>query len=235
MREFILPHLFDLVCLGVSMALFTAYNVFIWWRLKGNPIYTVQGATSMARKSWVVQVMEERSDILAVQTLRNSTMAATFLASTAILLSVGVLTLTGQAEKIGETWRTLNLFGSTEQSMLAIKLLILLGNLFVAFFSFSSSIRLFNHVGFMINVPCSERDYSTSITFVAIQLDRAARHFHNGMRAFYFMVPLVFWFFGPLLLVAATMVMIAVIYGIDKTPAMDYDYISTFSHKRCKL
>lgn len=235
MKEFVLPHLFDLVCLAISMGLFTLYNLFVWWQLRRNPIYTIQGATSLARKSWVVQIMEEHDDILAVQTLRNSTMAATFLASTAILLSVGVLSLTGQAEKIGQAWRTLNFFGSSEQSMLAIKLLILLGNLFVAFFSFSSSIRLFNHVGFMINVPCSERDYSTSITFVAIQLDRAAKHFHNGMRAFYFMVPLVFWFFGPLLLVGATVLMIVVVYFIDKTPSMDYDYISSFPHKHCKL
>ena len=235
MREFILPHLFDLVCLGISMALFTLYNLFIWWQLRRNPIYTLQGATSLARKSWAVQVMEEHNDILAVQTLRNSTMAATFLASTAILLSVGVLSLTGQAEQVGQAWRALNFFGSLEQSMLTIKLLILLGNLFVAFFSFSSSIRLFNHVGFMINVPCSERDYSTSITFVAIQLDRAAKHFHNGMRAYYFVVPLVFWFFGPLLLVAATVLMIVVVYFIDKTPAMDYDYMSSFPRKHCKL
>ena len=68
-----------------------------------------------------------------------------------------------------------------------------------------------------------------------LQLDRAAKHFHNGMRAFYFMVPLVLWFFGPLLLVGATMLMIVVVYLIDKTPVMDYNYISSLPASHCKL
>lgn len=228
------PHLLDFACLLASMAFFSAYNLFVWWKLKQNPIYTIQGAASLARKSWVVNIMEEKKDILAVQTLRNSTMAATFLASTAILLTVGVLTLSGQGEKLGETWHAVNVFGSTQRSTLALKLLVLLLNLFIAFFSFSSSIRLYNHVGFLINVPSAERDYSTSVTFVAIQLNRAANHFHIGMRAFYFMIPLVFWLFGPIYLLVATVLMTLVVYFMDRTPSMDYDYITSFE-RQCRL
>jgi uncharacterized membrane protein len=215
--------------------MFTLYNIFIWWKLKSNPIYTIQGATNLARRAWVVNIMEEKNDILAVQTLRNSTMAATFLASTAILLSVGVLSLTGQAENLGTTWHMLNIFGSTERSTLALKLLVLLINLFIAFFSFSSSIRLYNHVGFMINTPCTDGNYSSSLTFVAIQLNRAANHFHFGMRAFYFLIPLVFWIFGPLLLIGATIATILVVYFLDRTPPLYCDYITPYGMKSCKM
>lgn len=234
MPDSLTPHFLDLLCLLASVAMFSLYNVFIWWKLKSNPIYTIQGATNLARRAWVVNIMEEKNDILAVQTLRNSTMAATFLASTAILLSVGVLSLTAQAEHMGTTWQALNLFGSTERSTLALKLLVLLINLFIAFFSFSSSVRLYNHVGFMINIPCSDGDYSTSFTFVAMQLNRAASHFHLGMRAFYFMVPLVFWIFGPLFLVGSTALMILVVFFLDKTKKMHSDYISAY-HRSCKI
>lgn len=217
MQSILSPHFLDLACLLASVALFSLYNVFIWWKLKSDPIYTIQGATNLARRAWVVSVMEEKNDILAVQTLRNSTMAGTFLASTAILLSVGVLSLTGQAENVGNTWHSLNLLGSTERSTLALKLLVLLINLFIAFFSFSSSVRLYNHVGFMINTPCTDGNYSTSFTFVAMQLNRAASHFHIGMRAYYFMVPLVLWIFGPLFLLGSTVLMIIVVFYMDKT------------------
>jgi uncharacterized membrane protein len=233
--EWLAPHMLDMVCLLVSIAVFTIYNVFIWWKLKSNPIYTIQGASNLARRAWVVNVMEDKNDILAVQTLRNSTMAATFLASTAILLSVGVLSLTGQADNIGTTWHSLNIFGSTEQSTLTLKILVLLVNLFVAFFSFSSSIRVYNHVGFMINVPCLDGNYSSSMTFVAMQLNRAASHFHFGMRAFYFMVPLVFWFFGPILLVVSTVAMVCVVHCLDRTSKMYSDYMTPFSMKSCNL
>ena len=229
------PRAMDILCLSISIALFTLYNVFIWWKLKKDPIYTIQGATNLARRAWVVNIMEEKNDILAVQTLRNSTMAATFMASTAILLSVGVLSLTGQGENLGRTWHAVNIFGSTEQSTLALKLVVLLVNLFIAFFSFSNSIRLFNHVGFMVNVPCSEGNYSTSFTFVAMQLNRAANQFHIGMRAFYYLVPLIFWLFGPLLLIASTVMMIIVVFMLDKTPKLHYDYISRQDPQSCRL
>lgn len=229
------PHILDLFALALSILMFTLYNIFIWWKLKSNPIYTIQGATNLARRAWVVNIMEEKNDILAVQTLRNSTMAATFLASTAILLSVGVLSLTGQAENLGTTWHMLNIFGSTERSTLALKLLVLLINLFIAFFSFSSSIRLYNHVGFMINTPCTDGNYSSSLTFVAIQLNRAANHFHFGMRAFYFLIPLVFWIFGPLLLIGATIATILVVYFLDRTPPLYCDYITPYGMKSCKM
>lgn len=229
------PLRMDLLALLAAIAIYSAYNYVIWLRLRRNPIYTIQGATSQARKAWVVSVMEDRKDILAVQTLRNSTMAATFMASTAILLAVGVLSLTGQGDKLAQTWHALNHAGSTSQDALSLKLLVLLANLCVAFFSFSSSIRLFNHVGFLINVPCTEGNYASSLTFVALQLNRAASHFHNGMRAFYFMIPLVFWLFGPLLLVGTTLMMVLVVYFLDRTPRMDYDYITAFEHKTCKL
>jgi uncharacterized membrane protein len=233
--DFFSPHALDIVALLLSISIFSIYNIFIWWKLKSNPIFTIQGATNLARIAWVVSVMEEKNEILAVQTLRNSTMAATFLASTAILLSVGVLSLTGQAENIGHTWHTLNIFGSTENSTLALKLLVILINLFIAFFSFSSSIRLYNHVGFMINTPCTDGNYSSSLTFVAMQLNRAASHFHFGMRAFYFLIPLVFWMFGPLLLIGSTIATILVIYFLDRTPRLYSDYMTPFNIKHCKL
>ncbi|WP_231583682.1 DUF599 domain-containing protein [Desulfovibrio sp. TomC] len=229
------PHALDLESLLLSLFMFTMYNVFIWLKLKNDPIYTIQGATNLARIAWVVSIMEDKNEILAVQTLRNSTMAATFLASTAILLSVGVLSLTGQAENIGNTWHALNIFGSTEKSTLALKILVLLINLFIAFFSFSSSIRLYNHVGFMINTPCTDGNYSSSMTFVAMQLNRAASHFHFGMRAFYFLIPLVFWIFGPLLLVLSTIAIILVVYFLDRTPRLYSDYMTPFGIKACKL
>jgi len=39
-----------------------------------------------------------------------------------------------------------------------------------------------------------------------------------GMRAYYFSVPLVFWLFGPHFMLAASIVLIAVLYHVDRTP-----------------
>jgi uncharacterized membrane protein len=47
------------------------------------------------------------------------------------------------------------------------------------------------------------------------------------MRAYYFSVPLVFWLFGPHFMLAATVVLLAVLYHVDRTPKESGDMPST--------
>lgn len=179
----------------------------------------------MARTAWVVTIMREGRDILAVQTLRNSTMAATFLASTSVLLIIGVLTLSGQADRLEGAWHSLNTVGSRHPELWLAKLLLLLLDLFVAFFSFSMSIRIYNHVGYMINVPLALNHRVISPEHVAVHLNRAGKYYSIGMRAYYFSVPIVFWLFGPHLMLGATVLLVAVLYHLDRAPkTMAQDY-----------
>lgn len=214
----------DLIAFGMSAALLAGYQLFLRLKLRGNPTYTIQAVNAIARAAWVETVMRERKDILAVQTLRNSTMAATFLASTAVLLIMGVLTLTAQGEKLGETWHLLNVSGTTQSTLWLTKLLLLL-DLFVGFFSFSMSIRIYNHVGYMINVPLSLAHKAISPEHVATHLNSGGSFYSLGMRAFYYTVPLVFWLFHPTLMLVSTVVLIAVLFRLDRAPqVMETDY-----------
>jgi uncharacterized membrane protein len=208
----------DIVGFVLSVLLLGVYHLYLRQRVKRNPAYTVQAVNVMARSAWVERIMKNEDGILAVQTLRNSTMAATFLASTAVLLIIGVLTLSEQGDKLGSGWHSLNVIGATRAPMWIIKLLMLMLDLFVAFFSLSMSIRVFNHVGYMINVPKAARHKSISPQHVAVHLNRAGHFYSIGMRAYYFLVPLVFWLFGPHFMLLATVGLIFVLYRIDRAP-----------------
>ena len=215
----------DMIGFAASAFLLVVYHLYLRIRVKRNPAYTVQAVNVMARTAWVRRIMKEKEGILAVQTLRNSTMAATFLASTAVLLIIGVLTLSEQGEKLGSAFHSLNIIGAKHAQLWMGKLLFLLLDLFVAFFSFSMSIRVYNHVGYMISVPVGASHKAISPAHVAVHLNRAGRFYSIGMRAYYFLVPLVFWLFGPHFMVAATVGLIAVLYKIDRAPkvaAEDY-------------
>jgi uncharacterized membrane protein len=182
-------------------------------------MYTLQAVNAAARSAWVETIMTgANKDILAVQTLRNAIMGPTFLASTAVLLMVGTLTLSGQSESLVNQWDVLNFAGSKEHIIWMIKLICLLLDLVIALFSFMMSIRLFVHVGFMINVPLSLKHKKISPKHVAMHLNRAGRFHSIGMRAYYFAVPLVFWLFGPHLMLMATTILIAVLYRLDRVP-----------------
>lgn len=218
----------DLLSFALSAALLTAYHFYLAYKVRKNPSYTVQAVNIIARTAWVETIMKEGKDILAVQTLRNSTMAATFLASTAVLLIIGVLTLSGQGDKLENTWHTLNVMGAKHSELWMGKLLVLLLDLFVAFFSFSMAIRVFNHVGYMINVPLALNHKMICPAHVAIHLNRAGNFYSIGMRAYYFTVPLVFWLFGPHFMLLSTLGLIVVLYRLDRAPKiLSSDYSET--------
>lgn len=213
----------DLLSLLFCAVLLGLYHVYLAYKVRKRPAYTIQAVNRIARTAWVETIMQERRDVLAVQTLRNSTMAATFLASTAVLLIIGVLTLSGQGANLSNTWHALNMVGTNESSVWLAKLMLLLCDLFVAFFCFSMSIRMYNHVGFMINVPLALNHKMISAQHVALHLNRAGKFYSIGMRAFYFLVPLVFWLFGPHFMITATILLIFVLYFLDRAPKVMAD------------
>ena len=68
-----------------------------------------------------------------------------------------------------------------------------------------------------MNVPAADARRN-SMKFVAEQLNRAGRYHWMGLRAYYCAVPLLFWLFGPHFMVVATMVVVAILYYLDRTP-----------------
>jgi uncharacterized membrane protein len=102
----------DIVSLAASAGLLLAYHAWLRWRLRQDPGYSVHGVNALVRAAWVEEIMRRRDVILAVQTLRNSLMAAIFLASTAVLLIIGVLTLSEQGDKLRTAWQALDVFGA---------------------------------------------------------------------------------------------------------------------------
>jgi len=210
---------YDLVSLLVSVLLVISYHFFLSRKIRKSPTYTVQAINRIARTAWVESIMhDDQKAVLAVQTLRNSTMAATFLASTSVLLVIGVLTLSEQGGRLEAAWHALNIVGAKHPELWMTKLIFLLLDLFVAFFSFTMSIRIFNHVGYMINVPLKLNHKMITPSHVATHLNRAGGFYSIGMRAYYFLVPLVFWLFGPLFMLASTIGLIYVLYRIDRAP-----------------
>lgn len=209
----------DILSFLFSVLLLLVYHAYLRNKVRKDPSYTIQALNRTARTRWVEEFMRAgKPDVIPIQTLRNSTMAATFLASTAVLLIMGVLTLSAQTQ--GSTWHILNAYGTTHNELWVIKLMLLLVNLFVAFFSFSMAIRIFNHVGFLINVNMAPEHSAMTPRHVAAYLNSAGKYYSIGMRTYYYCVPLVFWLFGPLFMILATLILIPLLYKHDRAPKL---------------
>jgi len=223
MIEFLTTHAADLLTFAGSAGLVLIYQYYLSWRTRRYPASSAQDVMLAARAAWVGSVMRDRRDILAVQTLRNSTMAASFMASTAVLLIIGVLTLSAQGDKLSGTWHVLNFLGQASAEMWLFKLLMMLFDLLFAFFSFAMSVRIFHHIGYLINVPLDKGKEVAQIRKVEAQINRAGTYYRIGMRAYYFIVPLLFWLFGPIWLLGATVAVVFFMFHLDRAPKHDTD------------
>lgn len=212
----------DFVAFMASTALVAAYYIFLQIKVRGNPTYTIHGVNALARKLWVENIMRNPGkDVMAVQTLRNFVMGASLMASTAALLIIGTLTLSGQAENIAHNWHILSAGGSHSTEVWTVKVMFLLVDFIVAFFAFAMSVRLANHVVFMVNVPDQGLHHNLSPRAVGRRMQRAGNMFAIGMRAFFFAIPLVFWLFGPSFLLASTVGLVITLYRLDRSESGD--------------
>jgi uncharacterized membrane protein len=203
---------------GVTLLAFLllgGYHLLLIWKIRKQPVITAIGLSHRIRRLWVEKIMNEGRDILAVQTLRNWTMAATLLASTAILLGVGVLSVAFTAERQTELSKLLDYLGHDDELLWLLKLIILSGDFFFAFFNFALAIRYYNHTGFIINVSeC--REAGISVNVVTEILKRGANHYSLGMRGYYLAIPLSLWLFGSLWLLGGTLLLLVILSRLDR-------------------
>ncbi len=207
----------DLIAVAISVCIIIAYYVFLSYKLARDPMYTTHSVHVKARYLWVMNVMKEGRDIMAIHTLRNFLMSATFKASSAILLIMGTLTLSSQVDSLAKAWHILNIGGSVSPEWWIVKIICMLTVLLVAFFSFAMVIRILNHVVFMINLPEAYGKGVLDAEHIAQRLNQAGVYYTIGMRAYFLTIPLVFWLFGALFLIASTVGLVTVLYFIDRS------------------
>ena len=205
----------EVITVILAAIVIIGYHLRLYAKVRHDPLKTAIGVTNHARQRWVEGVIRGRLDILAIQTLRNQVMAATFLASTAILISLGLLNVAFRPGVFSEISHALNLIGATSETLWMVKLMLLAVVFFITFFNFTLAIRYYNHAGIMINT-IDENDAALSAQTVTEVLNHGALHYTIGMRGFYLSVPLGLWTFGPIWMLAGTLVVIAVLYRLDR-------------------
>lgn len=203
------PSLQELAAAAFAAALVLGYQLWLSRAVRRDPSRSVHAQYRLARAAWVRSMMAERSSgVLAVQTLRNSVMASTLMASTVVLLIVGAPSVLAEPARLAAL---------APQAPL-VKLAAIVADLFLAFFFFAMAVRSFNHVGYMITVAPEQSRPELSVDQVSAHLDRAAFQHFLGLRTFLFCMPLVLWLFGPAFVVAGALGLLGVLYRLDRPP-----------------
>jgi uncharacterized membrane protein len=168
------------------------------------------------RHRWIRLVLERRDGILAVQAFRNQLMSASFLASTAILVDLGLLTLLGLPRE-----STSFLYGDvgddTACSWLLVKVVMLIGLYSYNFLSFAVCIRDLNYLGYLSGLYGGEDDTDAQsvLTLLEDLLDHVAMNYTRGLRGYYFGLPLFFWLLSPYLMIVVSLIVLCLLYARD--------------------
>jgi uncharacterized membrane protein len=207
----------EIYLLTFSLFLLTVYHLYLVWMIKRHPLQTDIGINACVRGAWVRHIMQRpRGDVLAIQTLRNALMSASFLASTAILLVAGLLSFTLTDKNNLENFNyVLNMLSNGHPHVVLSRLLLLVITFFFAFFNFVLTVRYYNHAGFMLNAASSIEGHALPEQFMIASLQRGAFHFTLGMRAFLFALPFGMWLLGPVWLFLGSILLVSVLWKID--------------------
>ncbi len=214
-------HWSEIVYPAATFVVLTSYHLFWLIQVRRAPFQTYLGLTRHLRHMWVESIMKEKRDILSVQTLRNSIMASSFLASTAMLIGLGLTSFLFKPEHFAEIPFDVTVIFSRMRALFLVKIMLLSVHFFFAFFSFTLAIRYFNQMNFMINVPV-EGDPMLTPEFVAKTLDLGMTHYTLGMRAYYLAAVVTLWLFGPQWMFLGSLVLTFILYRLDHCCALDY-------------
>jgi len=201
---------------GSAFVLLVGYHIWLVRTYRREPSKTALGIAHAVRERWVRSVIEDRRDILVVQTLRNWTMAATFLASTAMLIGLGILNVAMTSPRLAEMSQLLNALGSRSESLWMVKLVLLALISFATFLNFALAIRYYNHAAFILTLPHDEDD-GPGILVATNTVHRGAVQYHIGMRGYYVAIPLALWLIGPLWFLGGAVALTLVMWRMDRT------------------
>ena len=166
---------------------------------------------SLQRRRWVANAAERETPFDAI--LAGNLMGSvSFLASTAALLVLASFAAFGQIANVTQALGAINLEHPYAASEVELHFGVLLAIFVLAFFAFTLSLRQFNH--FCILLGALGRGGETGeaeIDAIAKLNTLAAKNFNNGIRAFYFAVPMAGWFVSPWFAIAVSLLMFGII------------------------
>lgn len=168
------------------------YRFFLSFMLKKRRERLFLGKLQQYRTAWIEEHSGSVDSLVVIQSLRNTIMSASFLASTAIIIIIGTLNI---------------LLTQDVQGKETLKILLLIILLTYTFFNFTWYIREVNYMSFILNIPKEKLEAiegKDSTAKISQMFLASGIYFSLGMRGYYFLVPILMWFFNPLLMVCAT-------------------------------
>jgi hypothetical protein len=196
-----------------TIAILAANEASVFFAERRNPAGLARTVHARLREEWFAAVSQQPgSEILAVQTIRNSLMSATMTASTAVLGLVGTITLA--TPSLHATFNAPNAqFQFTPRLMLD---LVLIALLFASLVCSAMSVRYYNHAGYICSMPI---DSDTRLRWAetgAGYIRRAGMLYSWGLRHLVLVAPILAAILHPAAGPLVALLVVLILLGFDR-------------------
>ncbi len=170
---------------------------------------TVTGAMQSQRETWMRNMAVRDNRLVDTGILQTLSHGNAFFASTSAIAIGGLAALMGSGDAAQALLERIPYVTKSSSALFEMKLVLLATVFIFAFFKFAWAFRLSHYTGIMIGAtPIAD---GTNAEHCAVHAKRtadligvAADHANTGLRAFYYAIAALAWFFHPLLFIVAT-------------------------------
>jgi uncharacterized membrane protein len=204
----------DLIAAGWFAVCWVGYAFFSEWRGRHRP--SLLSRMDHYRREWMRRMVQRDNRIVDAAIVQNLFQGNNFLASTSILVLGGLAALLGASSRAADIVATLPLTQASTARGFELKIMLMIVIFVYAFFKFTWAMRQFNFLSLMVGTaPGKSDDPATIAAFVeraATIASLGGENSNRGLRAFYFAMAAMSWFLHPLLFMAASALVVGILY-----------------------
>ncbi len=207
------------LALATSVLIVVGYELRVLHRSRTRPWRTARSANARMRTAWLEALSgQPGTEILAVQTLRNSLMSATIVGSTSALALMGSISLTTPSLAHDASQQLVHAISPA----LALRLLMW-ASLFASLVCSAMAMRSYNHAGYAASMPVGSPQRARYKTYAAAHLERAGLLYSWSVRSLLFVAPVIAGLVSPLASPLASLALVAALIAVDRMPELAED------------
>jgi uncharacterized membrane protein len=172
--------------------------------------------TNHWRLQWMREMLGRENRSVDAITVGNLTRSFTFFASTTMFILAALVSMLGYRDRANAIFAEIPFAKLSGEGVWQMKIMLLIIIFTYGFFKFTWSMRQYNYVSiFIAAVPdyrARKDEHDALAARGAALTGNAARHFNNGLRAYYFGLAILGWFIHPYIFMAATALVVRVTY-----------------------
>ncbi|MBO9490802.1 DUF599 domain-containing protein [Endozoicomonas sp. G2_1] len=205
----------DIIVLLLFLFCWIGYTYFA--RKKAKTTDCIARSLHQHRIHWMYEIITRDIRVGEAALLANLERNIAFFASSSLLVIAGILTLFAQVEKLEEIIASIPMAEPPHHVAIQLKLSLLAFIFVLAFFNFTWSMRQYGFLNVMIGAaPIDESGLNKNLHDYAKQMaivqDQAAHAYNYGLRAYYFSLAVLCWFYHPALFVLASVFVVYTLY-----------------------